>query len=135
MISFFFLLWMKTFLASLRTVTPSLYKNWHGELFIGVWSLVLWTSVCIVSRIHTLLCTLWYACYESQLLLLRIVNYFLSYGRHSHNTVLCIYILVMCLSTKGERACAQMKQFKRMYQSISKSIAMYVAIVTIIYIS
>ena len=29
----------------------------------------------------------------------------------------------MCLNTKGERACAQMKHFKRIYQSISKSIS------------
>ena len=41
----------------------------------------------------------------------------------------------MCLSTKGKRASAQTKHFKRIYQSISKSIARYVAIVTIVYIS
>ncbi len=41
----------------------------------------------------------------------------------------------MCLSTKGKRASAQIKHLKRIDQSISKSIAKYVAVVTIIYIS
>ncbi len=41
----------------------------------------------------------------------------------------------MCLSTNGERASAQMNHFKRIYHSISKVIAKYVAVVTIIYFS
>ncbi len=41
----------------------------------------------------------------------------------------------MCLTTKSERASSQTKHFKRIYQFISKSIAKYVAIVTIIYFS
>ncbi len=38
----------------------------------------------------------------------------------------------MCLSTKGERASAQTKHFKRIYQSISEFIVKYVVIVTLI---